>query len=390
VNAPLKILHVSPWFAPAWRYGGLVEAVYQLARHAAAQGAAVRVLTTDADGGGSLSREAVEAIAHESGFEVTCCHRAGGESVSLSLPGAMASHVKWADIVHLHAAYSFPTIPAMLAARLIGRPLVWMPHGALQRWSGSRRPQLKEIWEGVCRAIAPAGMTLHLTSSDEARESQVRFPHAALALIPNGVDIPETMERAPRGEALRVGYIGRLDQKKGIENLLDACRAIKERGTLHIALEIAGAGEPPYEESLRRRIGELEISGMVTMLGEIRGPAKSDFFARQDVMMLPSYTENFGIVAAEALAHGVPVIASRGTPWEELETRHCGLWVANDAASLAAAIDWIAVMPLAEMGANGRRWMTERYSWKRATDELFELYERMITRASRAALAIAD
>jgi len=390
MNARLKILQVTPWFHPSTRYGGIVETAYQLSRHAAAAGAAVRVLTTDADGPQSLSRDEMISIARAGNFEVTCCHRVARQSVSPGMLRRLASEARWADVIHLHAAYSFPTLPTMLAARLAGRPLVWMPHGALQRWSGTRRRSFKAIWESACKAAAPANLVIHVTSADEARQSQSRFPGATAAIIPNGVEIPASIPARARAAQLRLGYIGRLNEIKAIDNLIAACGLIRDRARVPFELRIAGTGEPAYEEFLRQKINALGIANQVTLAGEIRGAAKSDFFARSDVIVLPSHTENFGIVVAEALAHGLPVIASRGTPWQEVVTRACGLWVANDPQSLAGAIERIASMPLEEMGENGRRWMSERYSWQRVTDDLFDLYNRMITRSPGVTLAVAD
>jgi glycosyltransferase involved in cell wall biosynthesis len=385
-----NILQVSPQFAPAWRYGGLVEAVYNLSRVIAAQGASVRVLTTDADGPHeSIARAALDAIAKDGGFEVRCCRRLVGNSVSPAMLGAMAAEVKWAGVVHLHAAYSFPTIPALLAARILDRPMVWSPHGALQRWARTRRPRLKAAWEQVCRAVAPRRLAIHSTSAAEASESRARFPDATIFVISNGVDIPESIDHTARCAALRLGYLGRLDEKKGIENLLAAIGLLGERSGPQVMLAIAGAGEPAYEASLRRRIDELGIGGVVTMLGGVRGDDKTRFFANQDVIVVPSYTENFGIVVAEALAHGIPVIASRGTPWAELEVNGCGLWVNNDPASLAESVTRIASERLVEMGLRGRHWMAERYAWTRVGADFLDVYRQMIARTPLAAMALA-
>ncbi len=136
----MRVLHVTPSFAPAWAYGGLPEAAYQFARHQSLAGAAVRVLTTDANGWDTrLDADAMAQYAHRDGIEVRYCARIARQSASLELLGALAEEVRWADVVHLHAAYSFPTIPTLIAAKLLKRPLIWTPHGALQRWSGSRR-----------------------------------------------------------------------------------------------------------------------------------------------------------------------------------------------------------------------------------------------------------
>ena len=386
----VRALHVTPSFAPAWCYGGLPESAYQFARHLALAGAAVRVLTTDANGWGQrLDAASMAAYAHRDGIEVRYCARVARQSVSLELLGALAEQVRWADVVHLHAAYSFPTIPTLLAARLLKRPVVWTPHGALQRWSGSRRVGVKSLWEKVCIAVASRELTLHLTSEDEVAETRARFPRANIELIPNGVEIPPTLNREPRGAQLRLGFVGRLDPKKGIENLLAACRILKERRALDFTLTIAGSGPSEYEARLRGEIERLGLGDQVTMIGDIRGDEKQRMFERTDVVVAPSFTENFAIVVAEALAHGAAVIASTGTPWKEVERVGCGLWVANDPASLAEAIIKINTMPIAEMGERGRRWMAADFSWEKCASEMIALYKNLLTQSGERRLATA-
>ena len=393
---PIRVLHVSPFFAPAWVYGGLVESVYQFARHLACAGAAVRVLTTDASGAGrKLDSAAKVPYEHGQGFQVRYCARVARQSVSLELLGALAENVRWADVVHLHAAYSFPIIPTLLAARMLERPVVWTPHGALQRWSGTRRPRFKSLWEKVCSLVAPRAMVLHLTSDSEVEETRARFPRATIGLIPNGVEIPQSLHREPRGVRLRLGFLGRLDPKKGIENLLAASRILKDRRGPVFSLAIAGSGASGYEAKLRREIQRLDLAGEVALLGDIRGDEKQRMFERTDVVVVPSFTENFAIVVAEALAHGAAVVASTGTPWKEVERRGCGLWVGNDPASLADAISRVSSMPVAEMGERGRRWMAASFSWDKCALEMLALYKDLLAQPggdgwSRGGSPVAD
>lgn len=375
----IRVLHVSPFFAPAWVYGGLVESAYQFARHLARAGAAVRVLTTDANGSGNtLDWAAKAAYAHGQRFEVRYCARVARQSVSLELLGALVEQVRWAGVVHLHGAYSFPTIPTLLAARILRRPVVWTPHGALQRWSGSRRVRFKSLWEKVCILVASRALVLHLTSESEVEETRARFPRATIGLVANGVEIPQSLHREPRGARLRLGFVGRLDPKKGIENLLAACRILRERSGPVFSLAIAGSGASAYEAKLRREIGRLDLSNQVELLGDLRGEEKQRMFERTDVLVAPSFTENFAIVVAEALAHGAAVIASTGTPWKEIERMGCGLWVGNDPASLADAISTISSMPVAEMGERGRRWMETGFSWDQCALEMLALYKDLL------------
>jgi glycosyltransferase involved in cell wall biosynthesis len=389
-DAAVRVLHVTPFFAPAWVYGGLPESAYQFARHLARAGVTVRVLTTDANGWGQrLDAASMAAYAHRDGIEVRYCARVARQSVSLELLGALAEQVRWADVVHLHAAYSFPAIPTLLAARMLKRPVIWTPHGALQRWSGSRRVGFKSLWEKVCIAVASRELILHLTSEDEAAETRSRFPRAAVKLIPNGVEIPQTLHRDPRGARLRLGFVGRLDPKKGIENLLAACRIVKERSGPEFSLAIAGSGSSEYEAKLRSEIDRLGLTDEVRMLGDIRGDEKKRMLERTDVVVAPSFTENFAIVVAEALAHGAAVIASKGTPWKEVERVGCGLWVNNDPVNLADAIVKINSMPVAEMGERGRRWMAADFSWEKCASEMIALYRNILTQSSARRLAAA-
>jgi glycosyltransferase involved in cell wall biosynthesis len=115
----------------------------------------------------------------------------------------------------------------------------------------------------------------------------------------------------------------------------------------------------------------------VTFLGEVVGEAKQKLFLAADALVLPSFSENYGLVVAEALAHGVPVVAGSGTPWAELEKRGCGLWVDNSPESLAAAISRIDTMPLQEMGARGRAWMKAEFGWDRIAEKMFDLYKTL-------------
>jgi glycosyltransferase involved in cell wall biosynthesis len=136
---------------------------------------------------------------------------------------------------------------------------------------------------------------------------------------------------------------------------------------------------------LRDKIAALDLAGEVDMIGAVYGKAKEALFGGAAIVVVPSHTENFALVVAEALAHGVPVIASKGTPWQKLEENGCGLWVDNHAASLANAIERMARMPLAEMSRRGRDWMAREFSWQVRAAEMMELYQSSLRSAPNLA-----
>src|SRR5438132_6427361 len=171
----LKILHVTPSFYPAIVSGGPTYSVYALCRSLAKCGQEVRVLTTNANGPDSvLDVNTSGDVRIASELRVRYCHRVADVSVSPTLLRLLGPYISWADVVHLMAVYSFPTIPTLAACRMLGRPLVWSPRGMLQRWEGMKRPYLKTLWESVCRITAPKRIMLHATSEEEAKESAKR------------------------------------------------------------------------------------------------------------------------------------------------------------------------------------------------------------------------
>jgi glycosyltransferase involved in cell wall biosynthesis len=312
------------------------------------------------------------------------------ESTSVALLRALCGYLRWADVVHLTAVYNFPTIPTLLACKILGKPVVWSPRGALQRWKGSTRLRAKAVWERICSLVAPTDTILHVTSEQEARESLEKFPGFKAAIIPNAVEIPSNPVRFPAAGALRLLFLGRLHPKKGIENLLEACHKLKllpasgfprdskaeARGDW--SLVIAGTGDPCYIQTLQQHIDRLGLREEVTMAGELVGKEKEEAFGRADLLIAPSYIENFGMVVAEGLAHGLPVIASKGMPWKEIEQMGCGLWVDNDPDTLASSIERISRMPLEAMGLKGRKWMEQEYSWGSAARKMRKLYEESL------------
>src|SRR5262249_36805132 len=161
----LKVLHVTPSFHPAYVYGGTTRSVYDLCRNVLKAGCDVKVLTTDANGPGAVLEVYTDhETTLESGLVARYCRRIMDVSVSPTLLRLLPVYVRWADVVHLTAVYSFPTIPTLLTCKLLGKPVVWSPRGMFQRWEGSTKTTLKSIWNLACRVVSPKRLALHVTS----------------------------------------------------------------------------------------------------------------------------------------------------------------------------------------------------------------------------------
>jgi glycosyltransferase involved in cell wall biosynthesis len=377
----LRVLHTTPAFAPAYRYGGPIRSVEGLVVELARRGVDVRVLTTDSHG-----RERLPARPGWQtwrGVPVRYLARWAMPDLAPALLWEAYLEARRSDVVHVMALFSAPSMVGLIAAELAGKPVVLSPRGVLEPAAlgmASARP--KRAW---LRAFAPAlrrTTLFHATSLAEAESiTRVLGPTARVRIVPNGADIEEREVAASRkGRAPLtpwIGTLGRLHPIKALDRLLDAAVILRARG---VELEVVLAG--PSEDAaclahLSRLASRPELAGRVHFPGELAGEAKLEFLAWCRVLCLPSYSENFGNVVVEALACLTPVVAAHGTPWGELETCTAGRWVDNSPVALADALEpYLRDASLAaEAGQRGRALVEQRYNWAVVAKAMEEVYE---------------
>ncbi len=176
----------------------------------------------------------------------------------------------------------------------------------------------------------------HSTCDEETSYIRDAFgPDARVVQIPNYIDLPAAVERSPGKYIL---YLGRLNPKKGIDNLLRALSMTEEFLKSGYVLKIAGTGLPPYERELRRLVSSLKLDKHVEFVGQIEGSEKQTLLAHAFWTFMPSHTENFGLVVLESLAQHTPVAASTGSPWQVLEQERLGFWSGNSPQELSAVL----------------------------------------------------
>ncbi len=381
----MRILHITPAYYPATYWGGPIFSVYALNNALAAiPGIELKVLTTDSAGPQVLNCLNSQELGNlYSGYEVIFSRRIVGASVSLEFLKRLVPLIRWADVVHLTATYSFPTIPALIICRFLRKPLVWSPRGAIldaYKWKGTRKRWVKRAWERVCNFIVrPGSVILHVTSEDEQYASHCSIPRAGTVIVPNGGrSLPSLPEREwmPEGR-LRLIFMGRLSPKKGVDNLLKAMKLMEKDKT--VELTIYGTGDNQYREGLMELAKDLDLlDKSVRFAGHVDGNYKRDAFLNADMCVVPSFTENFCMVVAEALGHGVPIVASHGTPWSEVEKRSCGLWVDNSPEELVKAICEMRTGNLEFMGRTGWKWMCDEYDWGVISRQMADVYRKII------------
>jgi len=148
---------------------------------------------------------------------------------------------------------------------------------------------------------------------------------------------------------------------------------------LHIT--IAGEGDAAYVEELKRLAIQRKVAHQFHFIGGVYGKQKWELYQRSDLFVLPTYSENFGIVVPEALYTGLPVLTTTGTPWQELETEKCGWWIELNVANLTNALNealQLNAKELKGMGMRGRQLVGEKYEIKEVAKEMKEFYTEVL------------
>lgn len=198
-----------------------------------------------------------------------------------------------------------------------------------------------------------------------------------VATLPNPIEIQEIIERPiSKKDKLKIGYLGRIHPRKRIEKLIYAFDALRNE-LQNAELVIIGSGDKTYEMFLHNEIKKLGLKN-VQFTGFLTGKEKDDAITELSLLVVPSDFENFGNIVTEALVRGVPVIASKGMPWQELEEYHCGWWINNNQESINQTLINAISLPLEErvrMGMNGKQLMCEKYSVEILGKKMKQLYE---------------
>jgi glycosyltransferase involved in cell wall biosynthesis len=381
----IRVLHVNPSVSPG--DGGPSKAIALMERALGAAGIAVTTLATDhrneleqAIGAPlPLAQGATRVYARKwiSPYKVA-------PGLLTQLGRLLGSH----DVVHIHALFSFaPTVAAWMARRF-DVPYIVRPLGTLSSYGTSmRRRRLKRLSLDLVEGrILRNAAAVHFTSKSECEEAR------SLGLSFRGVVIPLGVEGELTGSAacLRAAYpalvgrrvalfLSRLDPKKNVEGLIDAM-ALSDTLKRSTMLLIAGSGAPAYVDGLKARAAAAGIADHVVWLGHVEGAQKSAVLATADVFALPSFSENFGIAAVEALLAGLPCVLGQGVAIaSEIASAGAGLAVTPDPRAIAEALERILGDDNTrhEMGRRGLAFAGREYSTRVMAERLIMLYEEV-------------
>ncbi len=290
------------------------------------------------------------------------------------------------DVVHINGCWQPQLAFFQWAAQGLRIPVVLSPHGMLEPWIIKRHFWTRK-WPAIQlyqRGLVKRADYLHATA-DVEKENLLRLGwNSRIAVIPNAVNIEDLPLKNNWSPQRQIVFISRLHVKKGIELLLEALRHLKPDLDGYEVI-IAGEGEPYYVETLKKAAISFGLSEVVKFVGGVYGAEKVSLLQSADFFVLPTYSENFGIVVAEALACGTPVITTHGTPWRELEENECGWYIPIGAnameETLKKAIS-VKEKNLERMGRNGRYLVESSFSSQGVALRFLQLYKDFLGKDS--------
>ncbi|MCP4712307.1 MAG: glycosyltransferase [Planctomycetes bacterium] len=293
------------------------------------------------------------------------------------------------NILHINSFWPHSTYVASRIARHSHTPYLLRPAGVFMhpwRYNGFKKKSYLSL---LGNRILKNAACIQVSSEMEAHCCREAGLPGSITIIPNGIDSLEfeTLPGISEAEAYWPNlkdrfvllFLSRISPEKGLDQCLPALREVIDRKKeTDILFVIAGPDHKGHLKNVKQQVRDLCLDPYVFFPGMVTGEAKKALYRRSDVFVLPSYSENFGIVVTEALACETPVITTTGTPWQELQDIDAGRWVPPNKTELAEALcEMVDMSPQQRdmMGRRGREHVIQNYTWDTTARKLQTVYQ---------------
>ena len=310
----------------------------------------------------------------------------------MPLAKALRNNVRKFDLVHIHTIFYWPTIPASMFCRKYKVPYIISPRGTLHPSCLSKGCFKKKIYSSLIEKKNLKGAALlHFTSEEEKNYPFVFGIRTPSVVAPNGIKRVEFSRLPPKGFFRKkypelngkqiVLFMGRIHKVKGLDILIKAfAMARKQNKKMHLV--IAGPDDEGYGEKVKKWIETWGIENKVTFTGILLCKEKLAAFSDADVLCLPSYHENFGMVVVEAMAYGLPVVISDQVGiHKDVAHAGAGIVVETDPEQLAGAIVNLLNAPhtCKRMGENGQQLVKEKFALDKVAEQMVDVYQGILS-----------
>ena len=294
-------------------------------------------------------------------------------------------------ILHTHNLWNNIPYLSFSLAKKYKIPYISSIRGALYPWSLNQGSFQKKIaWILFQKKILNKSSCIHVTNVSELEAVRNLGISSPIALVPNGINLDEfktmnskNVSKVNLGLEENKNYIlflSRIHPKKGLEYLVRSWIKISKKYLNWDLLIVGPVYEEKYYKDLQNELSKNNLSKRVHFTGMLREKKRIDCYSASSLFVLPSHTENFGIAIAEAMAAKLPVITSRGTPWQEIEEYDAGWWVDLDWENIDKALAEALFCDgniLKKKGLNGFN-LIQKYDWKFQAQKMKKVYEWLL------------
>lgn len=285
------------------------------------------------------------------------------------------------DVVHVNCCWMPACAMIQKIVQKLRYKVMLTPHGMLEPWIIKRHYWTRKFpalmlyqRTAICKADC-----LQATAESEREHLLELGYNSNIKIVKLGIDVESIEMKKSWRKTKQILFLSRVHVKKGINYLIEAVSILREQ--LHgYKIVVAGEGEADYVDSLKSQIRTEGLDDMVELIGGVYGDKKWELFQTSDFFVLPTHSENFGLVIAEALASGTPVITTVGTPWSGLHEIDSGAWIEVGTQPLLDTMKKFLALndeELEVMGRNGRKLIETRYSARVMAEEMMNIYENL-------------
>ena len=382
----MKFLLISCWFPPTKIIGGVIESCYRTSASLVDLGHDVTVICTDAGQSGRSGDKEFNEI-KKNGLKIVTCRKFLNEQygATLEIYKIFTAIKARPDVVVSFELFSSIAITSMIFAYLLKVPYILFPRGALMPnallISSTKKKYFMKMLGGFLLRKASCIIATSKYEKSAIYET-LKTKDTCVDVIENGCyrfdfhkdfNVTELDDMLDGCEGRKIIlYLNRLSKEKGLERLILAWKNLQS-DIENSVLVIAGDGDASNVEWLKKEIAHNKLKNQILFIGPVFGDVKWRLLSRSDIFILPSTTENFGNVVVESLMSKTPVIATKGTPWSELNDFNCGVWVDNNVFGIECGIKMMlsyTAQEIGVMGENGRELVLSKYTWEKTAKKI--------------------
>ena len=286
------------------------------------------------------------------------------------------------DLIQIQSMWDLPYHKVMVEARRFGIPYIATPRGMLEPWSLSQKKWKKKLaWWLYQRNDVQKSVCVFTTAKMEADHVGNLGITTRKAVIPNGIETDSYPCKTSIDVVNKqVLFLSRVHVKKGIEILFDAWKLIHSEFA-DWQLFVVGNGEDEYIQSLENRVERLGLKDSIRILPPVFGNDKTRIYQESALFCLPSFSENFGLVIAEAMSCGTPVITTTNCPWDILNETNTGWCIDLSVDNLERAFrEALSMSPaeLYDMGQRASKLIFDNFDYRSVTRKTLRLDEWLL------------